>query len=154
MPNRRTFISLLTAAPLALVPGQVFASTHDVWDLETLKTALDNDLARLVDIRRPDEWQGTAVARGAWPIDMRDPRFGERLLAARTRAEGRPVALICRSGARSGRVMTEIRRAQWTGFVDAAGGMLGNGRERGWIARGYPVVSAEQALAALPPELA
>lgn len=154
MPNRRNAIVLLAAAPVALAPGVLLASDHDVWDLETLYTALEADLARLVDIRRPDEWQETGVARGAWPIDMRDRRFGARLAAARQLADGRPVALICRTGRRSGLVMNQIRSADEPGFVDAAGGMLGAGAEPGWIARGYPVVTAQEALAGLPPRLA
>lgn len=154
MPSRRHVISLLVTAPLATAPGVLFAANHDIWDLEMLYDALENDLARLVDIRRPDEWQETGVAQGAWPVDMTEARFGPRLLAARRLADGRPVALICRTGRRSGLVMNEIGRAGWSGFRDAAGGMMGNGQEPGWIARGYPVVTAKEALAALPPELA
>ncbi len=154
MTTRRHVLSALLAAPLVAAPGMSLAEAHDVWDLERLHAALENDRARLVDIRRPDEWQDTGVAPWAWPIDMRDARFGERLLAARELAAGRPVALICRTGHRSGAVMDKIRQIGWSGFVDAAGGMMGNGKEPGWMARGYPVVSAAEALAALPPQLA
>lgn len=93
------------------------------------------------------------MAKGAWPIDMTDPRFGRRLFAARQLAGGRPVALICRTGRRWGLAMDEIRRAREPGFVDTAGGMSGNGTEPGWIARGYPTITDAEALAALPSEL-
>lgn len=154
MPTRRKTLVFLAALPVSFAPAALLAGRHDVWDLETLRGALENDLARLVDIRRPDEWQDTGVAKWAWPIDMTAPRFGPRLLAARDLADGRPVALICRTANRSGAVMDAIRRTGESGFVDAAGGMAGAGSEPGWIRRGYPVVSAETALANLPPELA
>lgn len=154
MPDRRQTLALLAAFPALTLPASAFASRHDFWDLPTLRDALADDLARLVDIRRPEEWRETGVAQGAWPIDMTDPRFRRRLFAARQLAGGRPVALICRTGRRSGLVMDEIRRAREPGFVDAAGGMAGNGSEPGWIARGYPIIAAAAALAALPAELA
>lgn len=56
MPNRRDVIAFLGTFPALLLPGIAFASRHDIWDLPTLRDALADDLARLVDFRRPEEW--------------------------------------------------------------------------------------------------
>ena len=152
LSRRQTFGLFASSTLLAYSPA--WADNHDVWALDILHDALKSDLARLVDIRRPEEWQDTGVAEGAWPIDMTHPRFGERLFAARDLAAGRPVALICRTGHRSGLVMSKLREAKAAGFVDAVGGMLGAPGRSGWIERGLPTVTREAALAALPSELA
>lgn len=153
MLTRRDTLSIF-ASSVVFAYAPAWAETHDMWSLEVLHDALNRDLARLVDIRRPDEWTETGVAKGAWPIDMTHPRFGERLFAARDLAKGRPVALICRTGHRSGFVMGKLREANATGFVDAAGGMLGAPGLPGWIEQGLPTVSKETALSNLPKELA
>lgn len=152
--NRRTFLTTTLIAPLPLVAaGQLWADDHDIWSVQEIHDALNDNAARLIDIRRPDEWRETGVAQGAWPLDMTDPAFGERLFAARELADGLPVALICRTGGRTGYIMDQLRQGQFTGFVDAAGGMLGSRRHPGWIASGLPVVTPEVALAALPSSL-
>ncbi len=61
--------------------------------------------------------------------------------------------LICATGGRSGRVMRSLRQAGYSGFLDVSEGMLGSAAGPGWIAGGYPVVSVDMALAALPEEL-
>ena len=107
----------------------------------------------MIDVRSRQEWTGTGVAGNAWPISLHEDRFAERLFAAREQAEGRPVALICATGGRSGSVMRSLRQAGYSGFLDVSEGMLGSAAGPGWIAGGYPVVSVDVALAALPKEL-
>lgn len=149
--SRRNALKLAIMAPVGITLGSsILAQTQDVWTPETIHNALKQDLARLVDVRRPDEWEDTGVALGAWPIDMTDPMFGERLMIARELANGRPIALICRSGGRSGLIMDQLRQNQTAGFVDVTGGMLGSRSADGWIQLGLPVVSMEAAVAALP----
>ena len=153
--NRRTFLTTALITPLPLVAaGQLWADDHDIWSVQETHDALNDNAARLIDIRRPDEWRETGVAQGAWPLDMRDAAFGERLFAAHDLADGQPVALICAVGGRSGYIMDQLRQRQFTGFVDVAGGMMGSRGHPGWIASGLPVVTPEVALAALPTSLA
>jgi rhodanese-related sulfurtransferase len=152
--NRRRFLTTTLVAPLPFAMATpLWAWDHDIWSVQEIHTAMTADTARLVDIRRPDEWLETGIAEGAWPIDLTDPRFGERLFAARDLADGRPVALICRTGRRSDFVMDQVRQGQEMGFVDVAGGMLGSRAATGWIDSDLPVVSADVALSALPPLL-
>ncbi len=152
--DRRTLLTTALIAPLPLVAAsQLWAEDHDVWTVQETHDALNDNAARVIDIRRPDEWSETGVAQGAWPLDMTDPAFGERLFAAHDLADGLPVALICAVGGRSGYIMDQLRQRQFNGFIDVAGGMMGSRGHPGWIASGLPVVSPEVALAALPSSL-
>jgi rhodanese-related sulfurtransferase len=55
------------------------------------------------------------------------------------------IALICATGGRSAYVVEILGKNGITGVADVSEGMFGNGRAAGWIARGLPVVSVEQA---------
>jgi rhodanese-related sulfurtransferase len=84
--------------------------------------------ALLLDVREPDEWAaGHAPAAVHVPMNDVPGRSGEL-------PTDRPIACICRSGARSGRV-TEYLRALGFDIVNVAGGM------QGWAASGRPVVT-------------
>ncbi len=136
-----------------LVPAQLLAQQASIWSAPDANKALRGDRIRLIDVRLRQEWAETGLAEGAWPISLHEPRFAERLFAARSLAEERPIAIICATGGRSGYVARELRSAGYTGFLDIAEGMLGSARGPGWIAAGLPVVSMTDALAALPSEL-
>lgn len=137
----------------SVAPFSAVAQTAEVWSADMAADALQQDLIRMIDVRSRPEWTDTGVADGTWPISLHEDRFAERLFAARERAEGRPVTLICATGGRSGRVMRSLRQAGYSGFLDVSEGMLGSAAGPGWIAGGYPVVSVDMALAALPEEL-
>ena len=137
----------------SVAPFSAVAQTAEVWSADMAADALQQDLIRMIDVRSRPEWTDTGVADGTWPISLHEDNCAERLLAARERAEGRPVALICATGGRSGRVMRSLRQAGYSGFLDVSEGMLGSAAGPGWIAGGYPVVSVDMALAALPEEL-
>ena len=113
--NRRSFLTTALIAPLPLVAaGQLWADDHDIWSVQETHDALNNNAARLIDVRRPDEWNETGVAQGAWPLDMTEAAFGQRLFAALDLAGGQPVALIFAVGGRSGYVMGQFRQRQVT----------------------------------------
>lgn len=151
--GRRVFIVGATA--MGTLPGQgVWAQQAEIWSAKDAHDALKDDLIRLVDVRSRQEWADTGVALGAWPISLHEDRFPERLFAAKTLADGRPVALICATGGRSGYVMRSLREAGYSGFIDVSEGMMGSPRGPGWIASAFPTVSAEAALSGLPTELA
>jgi rhodanese-related sulfurtransferase len=84
--------------------------------------------ALLLDVREADEWAaGHAPAAVHLPMGDIPGRVGEL-------PTDRPIACICRSGARSGRV-TGYLRAQGFDIVNVAGGM------QDWAASGRPVVT-------------
>ncbi len=93
------------------------------------------------------------MAVGAWLISMHESGFAERLFTARELAAGRTVAIICATGGRTRSVMQGLKRAGYTGFADVSEGMLGSSSGPGWIAAGLPLVSMEQALGNMPPDL-
>lgn len=149
--TRRQVVTALVGT--AAMPSILSAQTSDIWSVRQAYEALIADQIRLIDVRSRAEWDETGVAEGAWAISLHEDRFPERLFAARELADGRPVALTCATGGRSGSVMRSLRQAGYTGFIDVSEGMLGSSLGPGWIAAGLPIVDMETALAALPTSL-
>ncbi len=149
--SRRRFVLAGTCAIAA--PSFLHAQQREVWSADEAQVALDSGLLGMLDVRTRDEWRETGVAQGAWPVSMHEDGFPERLFAARSLAGDNPVALICATGGRSGYLLRSLRNAGYAGFVDISEGMLGSSAGPGWIARGLPVVSIEDALASLPAQL-
>jgi rhodanese-related sulfurtransferase len=97
----------------------------------------------LIDIRTPGEWRQTGVAQGARRIDMRQPGGAKAFIAAVEQAVGgnkeAPVALICRTGNRSGVMQEALTQAGFTHVYNVREGMAGSGAGPGWVRRGLPV---------------
>jgi rhodanese-related sulfurtransferase len=151
--NRRTVI-LSVAAAIAVPGGAAMAQNVEIWQAQQAHDALVADRIKMIDVRSREEWAETGLAELAWPISLHEDRFSKRLFAAREFANGRPVALICATGGRSGSVMRRLRQSGYDGFIDVSEGMLGSRRGPGWINSGLPVVSMETGLSALPKALA
>ncbi len=98
----------------------------------------------LVDVRRPDEWAATGIAKGAVPIDMRRDDFVEAVSAALQARPGQPVAFICARGVRSRRVTEMMRALGGVEIVDIPEGMLGSSAGPGWLERGLPLDKVSQ----------
>ena len=92
----------------------------------------------LVDIRTPPEWAETGVGEGALAINMRDPEFVKALVVLRQRNPETPIALICRTGNRSGYVVKTLAAQGFPGLVDVSEGMAGSKAGPGWLKRGLP----------------
>jgi rhodanese-related sulfurtransferase len=58
---------------------------------------------------------------------------------------GKSIALICATGGRTGYVVSLLSKDGFKGVIDVSEGMVGNERGPGWIARGLPLVSANEA---------
>lgn len=112
------------------------------------QTKLADGTVVMLDIRSRQEWQQTGIAEGAWPVSMHEPDFGQRLQAILQEVGADRVALICATGGRTGHVTSILRQNGIEGVIDVSEGMMGNPRGPGWIARGMPVVSLEDAEAA------
>jgi rhodanese-related sulfurtransferase len=149
--DRRQFLVLSSA--LALVPGLTKATTRDIWSAIEAADALEGGAISLIDIRSRQEWAETGVAQGAWPVSMHERGFERRLLAAHDLSGDKAIALICATGGRSKRLLSALKRAGYSEFIDVSEGMLGSRRGPGWIARGLPITDVEEALAALPQSL-
>jgi rhodanese-related sulfurtransferase len=81
---------------------------------------------RLIDVRRPYEFEGSRVA-GAENIEM-----NELTAAAEAIERDRPVLFYCRSGNRSGMAAAAFREAGYDAYHLASG-------LEAWVAAGRPV---------------
>lgn len=152
MTPKRQFLFGLASATI-IAPAEVLALSPSVWNVRQAYEALKADEIRLIDVRSRGEWQETGVAKFAWPVSLHEPRFSKRLIVAKELAVDRPIALICASGGRSGRVLRGLKQAGFKNFLDVSEGMMGSNTGPGWIASGLPIQGMNEALSALPPEL-
>lgn len=150
MLDRRIFLTALGAA--ALLPTGLWADTETLTAQQALD-GVDEGSLILVDVRRPEEWQQTGVAKGAWLLDMTHEQFGPRLLAVLDRNPAHRVAIICRTGNRTGYLMSVLAKNKISGVLNVAEGMAGGPNGKGWIPSRLPVVTAQEAFDAMPKDL-
>lgn len=132
-------LTLVSASAYGVSTMLATAAGQEMTPPEVLD-AVTEDRVLLVDIRRPDEWQKTGIAKGAIPIDMRRDDFATAVLAARAFA-AQPVALICARGVRSRRMTVLLDEAGIAPIIDVPEGMLGSFAGPGWLKRDLPVVA-------------
>lgn len=98
---------------------------------------------RLIDVRTPEEWRETGVAPGAVRINLYHPDgpdgFKREILKLVKNDRNTPIALICRSGNRSGQAQRFLAEQGFTRVYDVSEGMSGGRNGPGWIGRGLPV---------------
>jgi rhodanese-related sulfurtransferase len=97
----------------------------------------------LIDIRTPGEWRQTGVAPGARRIDMRQPGgpkgFAEAVANAVGGNKEAPIALICRTGNRSGAVQAALKEQGFSRVYNVREGMAGSSAGSGWLRQGLPL---------------
>lgn len=150
MVNRRKLLAGFSA--LLTVPTAVLAADGTI-TAHAAKAAVEDGRMILIDVRRPDEWISTGVAQGAWLLDMTDQNFGAYLMAVLDRNPDHEVAIICRTGNRTGRLMAALNDSGITRVRDVSEGMAGGPRGTGWINSGLPVIDARSAYDAMPKDL-
>lgn len=101
----------------------------------------------VLDIRSLQEWKQSGVAKGAFPVSMHAADFPQRLQSILPNYDAKQVALICATGGRSAHITNILEKSGIEGVIDVSEGMFGNGVTPGWIARGLPIVSSEDAIA-------
>ena len=143
--SRRNFVVLGGAAAAGVGAATIFRSSLARADIATVMsppealTAAEAGDILIVDIRRPDEWAKTGIAKHAVPIDMRADDFLVQLAAARS-SDTQPVAVICARGVRSARMTRRLETAGIGPIVDIPEGMLGSRAGPGWLKRGLPTM--------------
>lgn len=85
----------------------------------------------LIDVRTEGEWR-SGVAKGAHTITLGDPCMVDTVFNLAKEDTGKPVAVICRSGMRSGQAAKLLARAGFTEVSNVKGGMMA------WTAAGLP----------------
>lgn len=137
--DRRSF--LLSLATMAVIgPARAQSALPSLSVREAHEAAKAGKLV-LVDIRTPEEWADTGVPDGAIRLDMTGSAFEVRLAALKLDHPGKPIALICRTGNRTSTLQKTLAARGWKELVDVRGGLLGNPRDKGWLAEGLPVTS-------------
>lgn len=137
--NRRAFLLL---AAFCSLPGRAVAQQA----LPSLSVREAHEAAKagklvLVDIRTPEEWSDTGVPEGAIRLDMTGSAFEVRLAALKLDHPGKPIALICRTGNRTSTLQKTLAGRGWKDLIDVRGGLLGNPRDKGWLAERLPVTT-------------
>jgi len=102
----------------------------------------------LIDIRRPDEWRQTGVAKDALQINMAHPQgmagFVQQVTAELGGDRNAPIGLICRTGNRTTQMQQVLREAGFTQVYNIKEGMAGSAAGPGWIARGLPLQACDR----------
>jgi len=124
------------AALLALAASPVFAQSK-IMTAPQAASAVKNAEMILIDIRRPSEWKETGVAKGAVALSMHTSEFPQQI-----------TGLICATGGRTEYVTSLLAQNGFANVVDVSEGMFGNGEDPGWLARGMPLISSQEAQSA------
>ncbi|MCH7711738.1 MAG: rhodanese-like domain-containing protein, partial [Proteobacteria bacterium] len=99
----------------------------------------------VIDVRSPQEWRQTGVAKGARRVTIHDPGglpgFVEAMKAALGGDLGKPIAVICATGNRSTFAQRLLAKAGFTRVLNIKEGMIGGPYGPGWLRRGLPVES-------------
>lgn len=136
--NRRSVIcGAMAMIALSLTSLPVMAAGTTITAPEAYAAAKAGEII-LVDIRSPQEWAQTGIGAGAIGIDMRTKLFVERLAKLRSDNPDTPIALICRSGNRSGYTFDALTKRGFKNLLDVSEGMSGGPNGKGWIAHGLP----------------
>ena len=128
IPPKTVFRAFSLAATLLIA---AFAAQAGPGAVDVKQGAsLQSQGALLIDVREPDEYaQGHAPGSTLIPLGQLQRRLRE--LSAR---KDKPIALICRSGNRSGVAQKILEKAGFTRTVNIAGGM------NAWARAGLPMV--------------
>jgi rhodanese-related sulfurtransferase len=131
--NRLGFLLMLFAAAVQAADPAAELSAPDAL------AAMQAGKLTLVDIRTPEEWRETGVAKGVTRINMLDPQFEPKLRAVLHGDKAAPVAIICRTGNRTTMVQRWLRQQGYTKVYNVSEGMAGSRSGPGWIARRLPL---------------
>lgn len=139
---------LAKIAPLFALIFVAFSAQAQVQQItpdEAYAKALAGEIV-LIDIRTPEEWDETGLPDVALTNNLYSPDFIQTLLAIRAQNPDIPLALICRTGSRSGNATAQLYQAGLTNVIDVIEGVAGSGVGPGWFARGLPVRTVDVAV--------
>ena len=146
--TRRTLVLLGVAAwavPLTTRAAQALPPTGPgaVFSAPQAFAAIEAGQVTLIDIRRPEEWRQTGVAKGALRINMLHPKgpegFMHEVLQVVDNDRNAPIVLICRTGSRTAQVQRYLQSQGFTKVWHVGEGMAGSKDGPGWLRRGLPL---------------
>lgn len=113
-------------------------------DARTAFDQINRGEMTLIDVRMPVEWKETGVAQGAHLLNMAGfsgrQRFAEAILETVDGRHDAPIALICKTGSRTSRLVPILEEMGFTNIRHIPEGMVGNRRGPGWIDQNLPVL--------------
>jgi len=127
---------------LVFIAFSAHAQVQQMTPDEAYAKALAGEIV-LIDIRTPEEWAETGLPDVALKNNLYAPDFVQKLLAIRNQNPETPLALICRTGNRSGGATAQLYQAGLTNVIDVVEGVAGSGVGPGWIGRALPVRTAD-----------
>jgi len=136
--GRKTMFAALLAAFGFGAPAQA----EDI-DVQTAHARAAANQTLIIDVRTPREWASTGAPQGAARINLYDDggadAFIAKVLAAVNGDRDAPVAMICRTGARSSQATKLLETAGFTAVSNVRGGVAGARNADGWFEAGLPV---------------
>lgn len=128
------FIAWRMFGPAPVAAGEVMSPG------EAHEKALKGEIM-LVDVRTPDEWKQTGLPASAHAITMHQqgPDFVRQLDAVLGGDRSKPLAVICRTGNRTGSLVAPLEKAGYARVINVAEGMVGGRYGPGWIKAGLPL---------------
>ena len=131
-------LGLASATPALAVSGAVVSAPEAY-------AAAEAGQIVLIDIRTPEEWRQTGVARGVTRIDLHHPGgvkgFADAVLRRVGGDRNAPIGLICRTGNRTAQAQKALEALGFTRVYNVSEGMLGSAAGPGWVKRGLPLES-------------
>lgn len=126
--------ALAVLAPAALAQEGAYRS------MPSAEFAKSGGPALLIDVREPVEWRDTGMPQGSIGISVSNPDFANQVLAQTGGDTSKPVAVICKSGARSERAAKLLTAAGFTHVTNISDGMAGrSGVGEGWLNANLPL---------------
>ena len=131
---------LLASAPALVVPALAQTPAKVV---SSEAFAASKDKTTLIDVREPAEWAETGVPQGAATISISRKDFVDAVLVKVGGDKSAPVAVICKSGARSTKAAEQLSQAGFTNVTNVGDGMMGRPAVgQGWLAARLPTSPA------------
>jgi rhodanese-related sulfurtransferase len=128
------FLAWRMFGPAPVAAGEVMSPQ------EAHEKAMKGEIV-LIDVRTPQEWQQTGLPASAHAITMHQqgPEFLRQLDAALGGDRSKPLAVICRTGNRTGSLVKPLEQVGYTRVINVAEGMAGGRYGPGWVKAGLPL---------------
>ena len=135
---RLAAIALLSS--LMIAPAQAQTASAPAFTTVTSEAfSANRGGALLVDVREPSEWAQTGMPKDSLGISVSRPDFVAEVLKATGGDKSKPVAVFCRSGARSVKAASALVEAGFTNVTNVGDGWIGReGVGAGWGASKLP----------------
>ena len=128
---KRIYLSILSALTFSSITTPAFAEGKFLSVEDAHSLAQKGELT-LIDIRTPDEWKNSEIPEFAELLQLQRDDFVETIIKKSKSNPDSPIALICRSGARSTHAIKMLMEAGIKDIYNVKEGSLG------WKAKGLP----------------